>query len=89
MEAGTGGDETTHFEKRLLAQYGTEGGDLTRTRTGNILPPSSCLSRYNSTRFSSEDVSQILPFLAGKKLNIAGFDEETAQVRLETVMVLS
>ena len=62
VEAGTGGDETTHFEKRLLAQYGTEGGDLTRTTT--------------------EDVSQILPFLAGKKLNIAGFDEETAQVRL-------
>ena len=62
VEAGTGGEETTHFEQRLLAQYGSTPGNLTRTRT--------------------EDVSQILPFLAGKKINIAGFDEETAQVRL-------
>ena len=31
---------------------------------------------------SEMDVSQVNPFLAGKKLNIAGFDEETTQVRL-------
>ena len=29
----------------------------------------------------TDDVSQIVPFLSGKKLNIAGFDEELSQVR--------
>ena len=84
QEAGEGGargsNDTTQFERGLLAQYGT-AGDISRTRTGN-LPPS--LYRYNSC-LSPEDVSQILPFLAGKKLNIAGFDEETAQVRTAVV----
>ena len=37
------------------------------------------MARYNFISFSPEDVSQIIPFLAGKKLNIAGFEEETAQ----------
>ena len=89
VEAGAGGsNDTTQFERGLLAQYGT-AGDISRTRTGN-LPPSLPLpvSRYNPC-LSPEDVSQILPFLAGKKLNIAGFDEETAQVRTEVVMVES
>ena len=30
------------------------------------------------------DISQVLPFLAGKKLNIAGFDEESVQVKTIT-----
>ena len=37
------------------------------------------MARYNPISFSPEDVSQIFPFLAGKKLNVAGFEEETAQ----------
>ena len=31
VEAEAGGNDTTHFERRLLAQY---GGDMTGTRTG-------------------------------------------------------
>ena len=80
-----GSNDLTEFDRILLGQF-SRAGNISRSRTGNLppsLPPS--LYRYNSC-LSPEDVSQILPFLAGKKLNIAGFDEETAQVRTEVVM---
>ena len=40
VEAAPGGNDTTQFERRLLAQYGS-GGDITGNRTGNLNPPSS------------------------------------------------
>ena len=40
VEAEAGGNDTTHFERRLLAQY---GGDMTGTRTGKLQLPFSCL----------------------------------------------
>ena len=40
VEAVTGAEDTTHFEQRLLAQY---GGDMTRTRTGNLSSSYKCL----------------------------------------------
>ena len=39
VKAGTGGDDTTQFDRELLAQFGTRGGNITRTKSGNIHPP--------------------------------------------------
>ena len=36
-------------------------------------------SGVNTNMTATEDLSQVAPFLAGKKLNLAGFDEETQQ----------
>ena len=57
-QAPAPGNDTTQFEKRLLAQYGA--GDVTSAT-------------------ATEDLSQVAPFLAGKKVDIAGFDEEASQ----------
>ena len=56
------GNDTTQFERRLLAQYG--GGEA----GGNV-----------TSMTNTEDMSQVPPFLVGKKVNLAGFDEETLQ----------
>ena len=37
VEAAPGGNDTTQFERRLLAQYGS--GDISGNRTGNLHPP--------------------------------------------------
>ena len=59
----TPAETTTQFEKRLMAQYGSR--DKPDTNTLGLT--------------ATEDLSSIAPFMAGLKVNLAGFDEETMQ----------
>ena len=51
------------------------------TRPGQVTYSSLRPVRQTTETSLTDDVSQIVPFLSGKKLNIAGFDEEFSQVR--------